>query len=68
MNDTMRRLQKLSESEQSDFVRTLFGHSSPTPVPVDLDEAVGKLDWITGNLNSSQQGKQFTLYKDYAYY
>lgn len=56
MNDTMKRLQKLSESEQSDFVRTLFGQTSPTPVPANLDEAVAKLEWITGDLNDSQQG------------
>jgi len=59
MNETMKRLQKLSEPEQSDFVRTLFGHSSPTPIPRDLDEAVGRLDWVTGNLNESQKGKLF---------
>jgi DNA polymerase alpha-associated DNA helicase A len=53
MNDVMRRLQKLSESEQSDFIRVLFGQSSPTPLPQDFNEV--KLEWATENLNKSQQ-------------
>lgn len=55
MNDVMKKLQKLSESEQSEFIRVLFGQSSPTPLPADIDEAIGKLDWITENLNDSQK-------------
>jgi len=36
----------------------LFGHSSPTPIPKDLDDTesgVGKLEFIDNNLNESQK-------------
>lgn len=55
MNQTMARLQKLSESEQSTFIQTLFGKASPTPIPASLDEAVGKIEWISESLNESQK-------------
>ncbi|KAJ0121072.1 dna helicase [Diaporthe amygdali] len=57
MNQTMGRLQAMSESEHSIFMRVLFGQSSPTPIPEDLssDPDVGKLDWFDPSLNDSQK-------------
>ena len=54
MNQTMIKLQTLSESEMSPFIRTLFGQSSPTPVPTEpklLDERVGSVEWVTADLS-----------------
>lgn len=47
----------MSESEHSIFMRTLFGLSSPSPVPADLsaDPEVGQLEWIDPTLNDSQK-------------
>ncbi len=36
MNQTMGKLQGMSESEQSIFIRVLFGQSTPSPVAQDL--------------------------------
>ncbi|KAJ9142217.1 DNA polymerase alpha-associated DNA helicase A [Pleurostoma richardsiae] len=57
MNQTMERLQKMSESEQSIFIRVLFGQSSPSPVHSNLssDPTVGKIDWVDPTLNDSQK-------------
>lgn len=57
MKFTMEKLEKMSESEQSVFIRVLFGLSSPSPVTADLalDEDVGKIDWIDPSLNDSQK-------------
>lgn len=52
MNQTMTKLQGMSESEYSSFVRVLFGLSSPSPVPQASDEQV---DWIDPTLNDSQK-------------
>jgi DNA polymerase alpha-associated DNA helicase A len=54
MNQTMERLQKMKADEYSTFVRVLFGLTSPTPVPKDL-ESVGTIDWIDPSLNDSQK-------------
>lgn len=53
----MEKLQAMSESEHSIFMRTLFGLSSPTPLPADLssDPDVGNLEWIDPSLNDSQK-------------
>lgn len=53
----MEKLQKLSESEYSTFVRVLFGLESPAPVAQDLsqDSEVGQIDWIDPSLNDSQK-------------
>jgi DNA polymerase alpha-associated DNA helicase A len=58
MNATMERLAKMEEREYSPFIRVLFGLSSPSPVPVDLekDEEAGKIEWIDPTLNDSQKG------------
>ncbi|KAI1767542.1 DNA helicase [Hypoxylon sp. FL1150] len=59
MNQTMERLRDMAEAEYSGFVRTLFGLSSPSPVPADLarDEEVGegKVEWFDPTLNDSQK-------------
>jgi DNA polymerase alpha-associated DNA helicase A len=57
MNQTMEKLQKMSEAEYSSFIRVLFGLSSPSPVPQDLskDPEVGNLEWIDPTLNDSQK-------------
>lgn len=53
----MEKLQAMSESEQSIFMRTLFGLSSPTPIAKDLssDPDVAKLEWFDPSLNDSQK-------------
>jgi DNA polymerase alpha-associated DNA helicase A len=57
MNATMERLAKMSEQEHSVFIRVLFGLSSPSPVPPDLekDPEVGEIDWVDPTLNESQK-------------
>ncbi|KFH47903.1 DNA polymerase alpha-associated DNA helicase A-like protein [Hapsidospora chrysogenum ATCC 11550] len=57
MNQTMEKLQKMSEAEYSSFIRVLFGLSSPSPVPADLasDSDVGKIEWFDPILNDSQK-------------
>lgn len=57
MNQTMERLQAMSDSEHSIFMRVLFGQSSPTPIPekLDSDPDVGKLEWFDPSLNDSQK-------------
>lgn len=57
MNMTMEKLKEMSEAEHSIFMRTLFGLSSPSPLPQDLssDPDVGKLEWIDPSLNDSQK-------------
>ncbi|ROW01717.1 hypothetical protein VSDG_02124 [Cytospora chrysosperma] len=56
MNQTMGKMQDMSESEHSPFMRVLFGLSSPSPVPEDLraDPDVGKIEWFDPTLNESQ--------------
>jgi DNA polymerase alpha-associated DNA helicase A len=51
MNQTMTRMQKMSESEYTPFMRVLFGLGSPSPIDV---EAIGKVDFIDPTLNESQ--------------
>ena len=57
MNFTMEKLQKMTESEYSSFIRVLFGLSSPSPVSDDLssDPDVGNIEWIDPTLNESQK-------------
>lgn len=58
MNQTMTKLQKMSESDYTPFIRVLFGMTSPTPVPVDLrelDEEVKQIQFIDPTLNESQK-------------
>ncbi|WQF77904.1 Putative AAA+ ATPase domain, helicase SMUBP-2/Hcs1, Helicase superfamily 1/2, ATP-binding protein [Colletotrichum destructivum] len=57
MSQTMERLEKMTESEYSAFMRVLFGLSSPSPVPRDLasDSDLSKIQWIDPSLNDSQK-------------
>jgi DNA polymerase alpha-associated DNA helicase A len=57
MKFTMEKMEKMSESEQSTFIRVLFGLSTPSPVPADLssDPDFGKIDWVDPTLNDSQK-------------
>jgi hypothetical protein len=54
MNQTMERLQKKKPDEYSTFIRVMFGLTSPSPVPIDLDSA-GAVEWIDPSLNDSQK-------------
>ena len=52
----MEKLQKMSESEHSIFMRVLFGQSSPSiPSGLESDPSIGKIDWIDSTLNDSQK-------------
>jgi DNA polymerase alpha-associated DNA helicase A len=57
MNLTMERLQKMTESEYTIFMRVLFGLTSPSPVPRNLsaDPEYGKIEWLDPTLNDSQK-------------
>ncbi|KAM5351616.1 hypothetical protein ACJ41O_004339 [Fusarium nematophilum] len=57
MNQTMEKLQKMSEAEYSSLIRVLFGLSSPSPVAEDLtnDQDVGNIEWFDPSLNDSQK-------------
>ena len=57
MNGTMGKLQKMSESEYSVFIRVLFGQGSPSPIPADLgsDPELAKIEWVDPSLNDSQK-------------
>lgn len=54
MNQTMERLQKKKSDEYSTFIRVMFGLTSPSPVPTNLDSA-GAVEWIDPSLNDSQK-------------
>jgi hypothetical protein len=53
----MERLGKMEEREYTPFIRVLFGLSSPSPVPADLEkyEEVGEIEWVDPTLNDSQK-------------
>ena len=57
MNGTMGKLQKMSESEYSNFIRVLFGQGTPSPIPADLssDPELAKIEWVDPTLNDSQK-------------
>ena len=58
MNQTMKKLEKMGESDYSTLTRVLFGLDSPTPVPCSLDqfsEDIRNLDFIDPTLNDSQR-------------
>ncbi|KAF6803847.1 hypothetical protein CSOJ01_10631 [Colletotrichum sojae] len=57
MNQTMEKLEKMTEAEYTSFMRVLFGLSSPTPVSPDLasDPELSKIQWIDPWLNDSQK-------------
>jgi len=54
----MTKLQKMKEMEYSSFLRVLFGLSSPSPLPENLDDLEGtisKVEWVDDSLNDSQK-------------
>ncbi|KAK1446961.1 hypothetical protein CCUS01_12108 [Colletotrichum cuscutae] len=57
MSQTMGKIEKMTESEYTAFMRVLFGLSSPSPVPPDLasDPGLAKIQWIDPSLNDSQK-------------
>ncbi|KAF2087408.1 P-loop containing nucleoside triphosphate hydrolase protein [Saccharata proteae CBS 121410] len=55
MNQTMTRLQKLTEAEYSSLIRALFGLSSLTPLPETPDYGLGEIEWMDPSLNESQK-------------
>ena len=57
MKITMEKLQRMSESEYSSFIRVLFGLASPSTIPEDLssDPEVRDIEWVDPSLNDSQK-------------
>jgi DNA polymerase alpha-associated DNA helicase A len=55
MNQTMKKLQKMQEAEYSSFIRVMFGLSSSSPVPANLDEDTAGMEWVDPSLNDSQK-------------
>jgi DNA polymerase alpha-associated DNA helicase A len=57
MNQTMEKLQKMTEAEYSSFIRVLFGLSSPSPVASDLSahSDLKNIEWFDPLLNESQK-------------
>jgi DNA polymerase alpha-associated DNA helicase A len=58
MNQTMSRLQKFQDLQNTPFMHVLFGHASPTPLPSDLNDSshpLHKLQWNDPSLNDSQK-------------
>lgn len=54
----MVRLEKISDRDITPLIRILFGHSSPSQVPLDnnaLQIATSEIKWINPNLNDSQK-------------
>jgi hypothetical protein len=54
MNQTMTRLQKMTEAEYSTFLRTVFGLTSPSPVE-EVKVGPGGIEWVDEGLNESQK-------------
>lgn len=57
MNQTMKKLEKMGESDHPILMRILFGLDSPTPVPQNLDdysEEIRNLEFVDPTLNESQ--------------
>lgn len=52
MNQKMSKLETMSESSYTYFMRVLFGQTSPSPVDM---ESVGSLEFIDPSLNDSQK-------------
>ncbi|KAL8769890.1 MAG: hypothetical protein Q9194_005330 [Teloschistes cf. exilis] len=58
MNQTMKKLEKMSEKDYPILMRVLFGLDSPTPIPSnpdDFSEETKDLDFIDSTLNESQR-------------
>ncbi|KUL91924.1 hypothetical protein ZTR_01435 [Talaromyces verruculosus] len=52
LNQTMEKMEKMSESEHSYFMRVLFGNTTPSSPDYDT---IGPLDFIDSTLNDSQK-------------
>ncbi|KAK2753468.1 hypothetical protein FQN54_007858 [Arachnomyces sp. PD_36] len=52
MNQTMSKLETMSEASHSYFMRVLFGHISPSPADMD---SVGNIEFFDPSLNESQK-------------
>ncbi|KAK2873634.1 hypothetical protein FQN49_002223 [Arthroderma sp. PD_2] len=52
MNQTMAKLEKMEESEHSQLMRVLFGHTTPSPLDF---ESVGTVEFMDPSLNDSQK-------------
>ncbi|KAK8874112.1 DNA helicase [Apiospora arundinis] len=57
MNQTMKELEKQTESDYSMFTRVLFGLSSPSLIPPDLtsEPECANIEWVDPTLNDSQK-------------
>jgi DNA polymerase alpha-associated DNA helicase A len=58
MNQVMTKLQSLTESQSSPFIRVLFGQSTLAPLPKDFKDpetGAGALTFIDPSLNDSQK-------------
>ena len=54
----MARLEKMSDQDLTPLIRILFGHSNPSPVPLDdnaLQDVTDNISWVNPNLNDSQK-------------
>jgi DNA polymerase alpha-associated DNA helicase A len=52
MKQTMTKLEKMGESDYTNFMRVLFGHTTPSPVDMD---SVGPVEFIDQTLSDSQK-------------
>lgn len=55
MTQTMQRLAEMSEAEHTPFTRTLFGLSSPSPIPSSPSPTDPPIPWTDPTLNDSQR-------------
>ena len=58
MNQTMERLKRMDEKDYTTLIRVLFGLDSPTPLPLNLEDAEtgsGSAKFIDPTLNDSQK-------------
>ncbi|EEH41840.2 helicase [Paracoccidioides lutzii Pb01] len=52
MKQTMTKMENMTESEYTHFMRVVFGHTTPSPVDMD---SIGTIDFIDPTLNDSQR-------------
>ncbi|PSS03705.1 P-loop containing nucleoside triphosphate hydrolase protein [Coniella lustricola] len=55
MTQTMQRLAEMSEADHTPFTRTLFGLSSPSPIPSSPSPSDPPIPWTDPTLNESQR-------------
>ncbi|KAL5614591.1 hypothetical protein BROUX41_004689 [Berkeleyomyces rouxiae] len=62
MSQTMERMERMTESDYTPFMRVLFGLSSPSPVETIPSQGEGSIQWVDDTLNQSQkEAIQFAL-------